>query len=35
MKELVQYWKELPRWKRRWQSVKVASSLSELELAMR
>jgi tRNA-dihydrouridine synthase len=35
MKELVQYWKELPAWRRRWQAVKVSRSLAELELAIR
>ena len=33
MKELVAYWKDLPRWKRRWQTVKIARSLCELKQA--
>ena len=33
MKELVAYWKDLPRWKRRWQTVKIARSLCELRQA--
>ena len=30
MKELLAYWKELPRWRRRWQIVKISRSLDEL-----
>jgi len=29
MKELVSYWKDLPRWRRRWSLVKVCSSADE------
>ena len=29
MKELVSYWKDLPRWRRRWDLVKVCSSAAE------
>jgi tRNA-dihydrouridine synthase len=32
MKELIAYWKELPEWKRRWSSVKMARSLEELRI---
>jgi hypothetical protein len=34
IKELVAYWKESPRWRRRWQSVKIARTLDELRLAI-
>ena len=34
MKELAAYWKELPRWKRRWQILKIARSLDELRQAI-
>ena len=30
MKELLAYWKDLPRWKRRWPILKLARSLDEL-----
>lgn len=30
MKELVAYWKDSPRWRRRWSSVKVARTVDEL-----
>lgn len=30
MKELVSYWKDSPRWRRRWSSVKVARTVDEL-----
>ena len=31
MKELVSYWKELPRWKRRWDVIKICRSVDELK----
>lgn len=34
MKELVAYWKDLPRWKRRWQILKIARGLDELRQAI-
>jgi len=30
MKELIAYWKDLPQWRRRWQSVKISRDLDEL-----
>ena len=30
MKELVSYWKDLPRWKRRWDVIKMCRSVAEL-----
>jgi len=33
IKELVAYWKDGPRWRRRWQSVKLARNLVELKIA--
>ena len=30
MKELLSYWKELPRWKRRWNVIKLCRSVDEL-----
>ena len=30
MKELVSYWKDLPRWKRRWDVIKMCRSVDEL-----
>jgi len=33
MKELIAYWKDLPRWKRRWPVIKIARTLDELRLA--
>ena len=33
MKELIAYWKELPRWKRLWPVIKIAHTLDELRLA--
>ena len=30
MKELISYWKELPRWKRRWDVIKICRSVDEL-----
>ena len=33
IKELVAYWKELPRWKRLWPVIKIARTLDELRLA--
>lgn len=35
MKELVAYWKDLPRWRRRWHVVKLARDLDELHLALK
>ncbi|MBE6383102.1 MAG: tRNA-dihydrouridine synthase family protein [Lentisphaerae bacterium] len=35
VKELVAYWRETPRWRRRWDVVKIARSLDELALALR
>ena len=35
LKELVAYWKDSPRWRRRWNVVKLARSLAELEASMR
>lgn len=34
IKELVSYWKEIPKWRRRWNLVKIASTLDELRLAV-
>ena len=34
MKELLSYWKDLPRWHRRWQVVKIARGLDELRSAV-
>ena len=33
LKELVAYWKELPRWRRRWSVVKIARTLDEFRSA--
>ena len=33
IKELVAYWGEGPRWRRRWQAVKIARTVGELRLA--
>ena len=33
MKELIAYWKDLPRWKRLWPVIKIAHTLDELRLA--
>ena len=33
MKELVAYWRELPRWRRLWPSVKIARTVEEFCLA--
>ena len=33
MKELIAYWKDLPRWKRLWPVIKIARTLDELRLA--
>ena len=30
MKELISYWKELPRWKRRWDVIKICRTVDEL-----
>lgn len=35
IKELVSYWKDLPGWRRRWQIVKLARSLDELQMAIK
>ena len=35
IKELIAYWKDLPRWKRLWPIVKIARSLDELLLAIK
>ena len=35
LKELLAYWKELPRWRRRWAVAKLARSLDEFLLAVR
>ena len=32
-KELIAYWKELPRWKRRWNVIKICRSVEELKSA--
>ena len=34
MKELVAYWKELPRWKRRWDVIKICRTVDELRSAV-
>ena len=31
MKELVSYWKELPKWKRRWDVIKICRTVDELK----
>ena len=31
MKELISYWKDLPRWKRRWDLIKICRSVDELK----
>ena len=31
MKELISYWKDLPRWKRRWDVIKICRSVDELK----
>ena len=33
MKELLAYWKDLPRWRRLWPVVKIARTLDEFRLA--
>lgn len=35
MKELLSYWKALPRWSRAWNVIKVSRSLAELERTLR
>ena len=35
IKELVSYWRGLPRWRRRWDVVKICRSLAELRAALR
>ena len=35
LKELVAYWKDLPRWKRRWPLVKMSRTIAELRAALR
>ncbi|MBQ8125634.1 MAG: hypothetical protein IJ173_07065, partial [Kiritimatiellae bacterium] len=32
LKELLSYWKDTPRWRRRWQVAKMARSLAELKV---
>ncbi len=34
IKELLAYWRELPRWSRRWNLIKISRSLAELKLAL-
>ena len=34
MKELIAYWKDLPRWKRRWDVIKICRSVNELRAAI-
>ena len=34
MKELIAYWKDSPRWRRKWNVVKIARSLDELKMAL-
>ena len=34
MKELIAYWKELPKWKRRWDVIKICRTVSELKMAI-
>ena len=31
MKELIAYWKDLPRWKRRWDMIKICRTVNELK----
>ena len=31
MKELISYWKDLPRWKRRWNIIKLCRTVDELK----
>ena len=33
MKELIAYWKDIPRWKRLWPVIKIARTLDELRIA--
>ena len=33
MKELIAYWKDIPRWKRLWPVIKIARTIDELRLA--
>lgn len=35
IKELLAYWREIPRWRRLWPGVKIARTLGELRLALR
>lgn len=35
MKELVQYWKDMPRWRGRWQVAKTARTVDEFMLALK
>lgn len=35
LKEIISYWKDLPMWRRRWQVVKLARSLAEMEFAIK
>ena len=34
MKELISYWKDLPRWKRRWDVIKICRAVNELKMAI-
>ncbi len=34
MKELIAYWKELPRWRRRWDIIKLCRSVDELKTCL-
>ena len=34
LKELIAYWKDSPRWRRRWQIVKLCRNLDELRSAL-
>jgi len=34
MKELIAYWKDTPRWRRRWQVIKLARTVAELEYVL-
>ena len=31
MKELISYWKDLPRWQRRWNIIKLGRTVDELK----
>ena len=34
MKELIAYWKDLPRWRRRWNVIKICRTVDELNIAV-